>query len=71
MDFTYTSGSIVLDCVIDFDEVDRFSHSSGHYTEQGAAFIESVSHKGQDIMEIISSDVLDDILDQFNKEQGA
>lgn len=70
MNFSFSLGSIVLECVIDFQEVDCFLPTSGHYTTKGAAFVESVTHKGQDITEIIDESVFEAILDQFNNEQG-
>lgn len=65
MRFTYFFGNIELICTIDQEEDDKYSHSLGHYTEPGDLFVESVSHMGQDITELLSEDVIDDILREF------
>lgn len=68
MKFTYFFGNIELICEIDQGEIDKYSHSSGHYTEPGDLFVESVSHMGQDITELLAEDVIDDILREFIEE---
>lgn len=65
MQYTYHFGNIVLDCTIEESEIDHFDPMSGHYTKPGDFFIESVSHKGQDITEIMDESILDDIVRAF------
>ena len=61
-------GWIVLHCIIEHDEIDKYSYTSGHYTEIGDPYIEMIVHNGQDISEIVDEDTKDIILDQYEKE---
>ena len=67
MEFIYTDMGVELVCCIECEEIDCFSHSSGHYTKPGDFFVESVTHKGVDITHLISEDVTDTILEEFKK----
>lgn len=67
MQYTYYFNNVALDCIIDESEIDHFDPESGHYTKPGDYFVESVSHKGQDITELLADDVLDDIIRAFTE----
>lgn len=65
MNYTYYFGNIALECNIEESEIDAYDNVTGHYTKPGDYFVESVSHKGQDITEIIDESILDDIVRAF------
>jgi hypothetical protein len=65
MEFTYFFGKIELICTIEESEIDCFSPVSGHYTKPGDPFVYSVSHKGEDVTELLADDVIEDILREF------
>lgn len=70
MEFVYFFGNIELHCIIEQSEIDCYDPSNGHYTKPGDFFVYSVSHKGQDITEIIEESILDDIVEEFTQETG-
>lgn len=65
MEFTYFFGKIELLCIIEESEKDYFDPMNGHYTEPGEPFVYSVSHKGEDVTELLADDVIEDILREF------
>lgn len=67
MNYTYYFGNIELQCNIEESEIDHFDPMSGHYTTKGDYFVESVTHKGGDITELINEDILDDIVRAFTE----
>ena len=69
MDFEYNYKRITLHCVIEIDEVDRYSPYLGHYTSPAEPYLESAMHNGQDISEILSQETIEDILEEFERSQ--
>jgi hypothetical protein len=69
MDFEYNHNRITLHCVIEIDEVDRYCPTRGHYTWLSKPYIESATHNGQDISEILSQETIEDILEEFQRSQ--
>jgi hypothetical protein len=70
MEFIYTFQGITLYCSIEHVEDDRWSHTNGHYTTMGEPYVETAIHNGEDILELLSDDVVDDILATYKKEQN-
>jgi len=68
MDYEYNYHKITLNCIIEPEEKDCFDAQGNHYTIQDGVYIEAVYHKGQDIHELLSEEVLKDILEQFEKD---
>ena len=65
---TFTSGWIVLDCVIEHGDADGYDPVSGHYTTLGDPYIETIEHNGQDIFDIVNEETKIEILEQYERE---
>lgn len=68
-EFEYNYKRITLHCVIEIDEVDRYSPDTGHYTQFSTSYLESAMHNGQDISEILSQETIENILEEFERSQ--
>lgn len=71
MEFIYIQNGHSLTCHIEIDTYWRHNKQTGQDYEQEFPVVESILFKGVDISEVCGMDLIDSILDQFNKEQGA